>query len=435
VAWNSLATLGAQYDIARFGANCRRFSPRQADLLIVVAPSPSGRDLCFAASTIRLCEPKWVIAYGVCASTGRLLPELFDHAGAEPGHSRVDIYFLGCPPRPEQMLDALVMLQERIQKGEGHSQVVRGPSGAMWPRRGHPARRQRKGKGRAARFRGRPWPRFILDRLPRAVRRGENPGNRIAARQRVGRRGAGRTGVGGAILRRRSCDALNMFIDLTCVDRLGRKPRFDVVMHCIPWTRSTGCGSWPDFPEDESLDRFRGGAMAGRQLVRTRGVLTLYGVRFAGHPDLRRILSTPSSVAIPAPRNSPRKGASRLCPVARQPGLGKPWTTRRHPILPRVVIGLGDGRPSSEADELPRESMPLNMGPSAPGHARGTVRMVPKRWRKEFARRTCRSVFLHRCFERKPENATWTQDLPLHRSASTTCHPSCATVGYRPGSG
>ena len=118
-----MATWAPKYDIARFGAEIPRFSPRQADLLIIVGTITERQGPVLRRIYDQMCEPKWVIAYGVCASTGGF----YQNYSAMPGADQVipvDVYIPGCPPRPEQMLDALVMLQERIQKGEGHSQVV-----------------------------------------------------------------------------------------------------------------------------------------------------------------------------------------------------------------------------------------------------------------------------------------------------------------------
>ena len=118
-----MATWAPKYDIARFGAEIPRFSPRQADLLIIVGTITERQGPVLRRIYDQMCEPKWVIAYGVCASTGGF----YQNYSTMPGADQVipvDVYVPGCPPRPEQMLDALVMLQERIQKGEGHSQVV-----------------------------------------------------------------------------------------------------------------------------------------------------------------------------------------------------------------------------------------------------------------------------------------------------------------------
>ena len=104
----------ARYDADRFGAAMPRFSPRQADLLLVV-----GTVNCKQAPILRrvyeqMTEPKWVIAFGVCASSGGF----YDNYATVQGIDRVvpvDVYIPGCPPRPEQVLDGIMLLQKKIQ--------------------------------------------------------------------------------------------------------------------------------------------------------------------------------------------------------------------------------------------------------------------------------------------------------------------------------
>jgi NADH-quinone oxidoreductase subunit B len=144
-----MATWAPKYDIARFGAELPRFSPRQADLLIIVGTITERQGPVLRRIYDQMCEPKWVIAFGVCASTGGF----YQNYSAMPGADQVipvDVYIPGCPPRPEQMLDALVMLQERIQKGEGHSQVVlRAERGYVAPDAAiRPDRDAKEGEGR-----------------------------------------------------------------------------------------------------------------------------------------------------------------------------------------------------------------------------------------------------------------------------------------------
>jgi NADH-quinone oxidoreductase subunit B len=118
-----MSVAAPKYDIARFGAEFPRFSPRQADLLIIVGTITERQGPALRRIYEQMCEPKWVVAFGVCASTGGF----YQNYSTMPGADQVvpvDVYIPGCPPRPEQVLDGLILLQERIQRGEGHSQVV-----------------------------------------------------------------------------------------------------------------------------------------------------------------------------------------------------------------------------------------------------------------------------------------------------------------------
>ena len=117
-----MSTMGPKYDIARFGAEFPRFSPRQADLLFIVGTITEKMGPVLRRIHEQMAEPKWVIAFGVCAATGGF----YQNYNTMPGADQVvpvDVYIPGCPPRPEQVLDGLMMLQDRIQARRGHSQV------------------------------------------------------------------------------------------------------------------------------------------------------------------------------------------------------------------------------------------------------------------------------------------------------------------------
>ena len=115
-----MSVAGPKYDIARFGAEFPRFSPRQADLLLVVGTVTEKMGPVLRRIYEQMAEPKWTIAFGVCASSGGF----YQNYNTMPGADQVipiDVYVPGCPPRPEQVLDALILLQDKIQKKEGHA--------------------------------------------------------------------------------------------------------------------------------------------------------------------------------------------------------------------------------------------------------------------------------------------------------------------------
>src|SRR5512143_3979227 len=112
-----MSVVSSHYDLSRFGAEVVRFSPRQADLLIV-----AGTVVDKLAPTLRkiydqMPEPKWVIAMGVCASSGGFYRAYHVMQGIDE-IIPVDVYVPGCPPTPEGLLHGILRLQEAIQKGE-----------------------------------------------------------------------------------------------------------------------------------------------------------------------------------------------------------------------------------------------------------------------------------------------------------------------------
>lgn len=109
-----MSVAGSHYDIDRFGAAFARFSPRQADLLMVVGTVTYKQSPILRRVYEQMCEPKWVVAFGACASSGGP----YDNYAVVQGIDEiipVDVYIPGCPPRPETVLDGLIKLQKKIQ--------------------------------------------------------------------------------------------------------------------------------------------------------------------------------------------------------------------------------------------------------------------------------------------------------------------------------
>jgi NADH-quinone oxidoreductase subunit B len=110
-----MATAASRYDIARFGAEAMRFSPRQCDLMIVAGRVAMKMLPVLQRIWLQMPEPKWCISMGACASSGGV----FDTYAVVQGMDRfvpVDVYVPGCPPRPEQLLQSVIDLQDKIMR-------------------------------------------------------------------------------------------------------------------------------------------------------------------------------------------------------------------------------------------------------------------------------------------------------------------------------
>lgn len=109
-----MSTAASRYDIARFGMEVFRASPRQSDVIIVAGRLSQKMAPVFLTVYEQMLDPKWVVAMGDCASCGGI----YNNYAIIQGIDRlvkVDVYVAGCPPRPEALLDGLIMLQKKIK--------------------------------------------------------------------------------------------------------------------------------------------------------------------------------------------------------------------------------------------------------------------------------------------------------------------------------
>lgn len=112
-----MSTAASRYDVSRFGMEVFRASPRQSDVMIVAGRVSQKMAPVLVTIYQQMLEPKWVVAMGDCASCGGVYNNYAIIQGVDK-LVPVDVYIAGCPPRPEALLDGLIMLQKKIKRDQ-----------------------------------------------------------------------------------------------------------------------------------------------------------------------------------------------------------------------------------------------------------------------------------------------------------------------------
>mgnify|MGYP003330627252 CR=1 FL=1 len=116
-----MAFAGPRYDVSRFGTEVFRFSPRQSDLMIVAGTVTYKMAHVVRKIYDQMPEPKWVIAMGACSSSGGMYRSYSVVQGIDQ-FIPVDVFVAGCPPRPDNVLNALIHIQKRVQAGKSNGE-------------------------------------------------------------------------------------------------------------------------------------------------------------------------------------------------------------------------------------------------------------------------------------------------------------------------
>ncbi len=423
------ATLTPRYDMARFGAEVFRLSPRQADLMII-----SGTVFKKAAPVVlrlyeQMAEPRWVISMGSCANTGGM----YDVYSVVQGINQilpVDVYIPGCPPRPEAVLAGLTELQEKIRTNERPFRKVfhlnGGSQGTSVPILADGVTKSRDTRGPGMEgipIRGNSVtpPHFYDSRSDlmwtppaRYITLGPNGNNVITelkkhfeddvtpAEQTSDMATVYVTEKRIAdVLRYLKNDASNRFErleDYTAIDESARRerdrfPDFTLVYHLLSFEPATRLRLkvplYGEFPETRSISHLWPSADWYE-----REIYDMFGIRFSGHPNLTRLLMPPDWEGHPLRKTFPDR-ATQLPPYTDNDARAL------QPLDGEAYVGKDtDG-----------ETLILNIGPHHTA-THGLLRIILRLDGETITDLKLDVGYHHRAVEKVGERQTWLQFMP-----------------------
>jgi len=388
-----MAAASPRYDVARFGSEVLRFSPRQSDLLMVMGTITDKMVPVLKTIYDQMADPKWVICMGACATSGGFYRSYHVQQGIDE-MIPVDVYIPGCPPTPEGLLQAIVRLQEQLQRGTPRWRAAAARSVANLHPRLNDATMLELGPP------GGPLIAFASARdqvdHPLAQRLRDQFGEAILASSDF-------RGDLAVTLRADAlvpvCQTLrddpdlrfDMLLDVCGVDYLIRAQRFDVVHHL--YSTETGGRVRLKVPVSESQPEvdsvtsiWKGANWFEREAY------DLYGIRFRGHPDLRRILT--------------HDGFAGKHPMRRDypPGLRQPFE-RSADMIP------AERSPAGDSPLLVEQPTFLNIGPTHPA-MHGAFRIIAEMDGEIIKNADIELGYMHRNFEKMAETHTYWQVIP-----------------------